>query len=166
MHNQIAPNTSEYRDVPVAALIESPSNPRKRFDETSLGELAASFESQGVLAPLLVRNSIKASSRSLPERDGFGQSHSRDVGYCHTRRMCDRLPNVERIVAQIASLNTQEQDALQLVLRKPNVSGQVSGVLRRIRTDREHLTAVLREAVATGRSVMSWSDLVAEHRAG
>jgi len=27
MHSQIAPNTSEYRDVPVAALIESPSNP-------------------------------------------------------------------------------------------------------------------------------------------
>ena len=55
MSSQIAPNTSEYRDVPVAALIESPSNPRKRFDETSLGELAASFKSQGVLAPLLVR---------------------------------------------------------------------------------------------------------------
>ena len=55
MSSQIAPNTSEYRDVPVAALIESPSNPRKRFDETSLSELAASFKSQGVLAPLLVR---------------------------------------------------------------------------------------------------------------
>jgi ParB family chromosome partitioning protein len=46
---------TEYRDVPVAALIESPSNPRKRFDESSLSELAASFRSQGVLAPLLVR---------------------------------------------------------------------------------------------------------------
>jgi ParB family chromosome partitioning protein len=52
MHTQ---NNSEYRDLSVAALIESPSNPRKRFDETSLGELAASFKSQGVLAPLLVR---------------------------------------------------------------------------------------------------------------
>ena len=46
---------SEYRDVSVAALIESPSNPRKRFDENGLNELAASFKSQGVLAPLLVR---------------------------------------------------------------------------------------------------------------
>jgi ParB family transcriptional regulator, chromosome partitioning protein len=46
---------TEYRDVPVAALIESPSNPRKRFDESSLSELAGSFKSQGVLAPLLVR---------------------------------------------------------------------------------------------------------------
>jgi ParB family chromosome partitioning protein len=46
---------TEYRDVPVAALTESPSNPRKRFDESSLTELAASFKTQGVLAPLLVR---------------------------------------------------------------------------------------------------------------
>ena len=55
MHNLIAQNTGEYRDVPVAALMESSSNPRKRFDETSLSELAASFTAQGVLAPLLVR---------------------------------------------------------------------------------------------------------------
>ena len=48
-------NNSEYRDLSVAALIESSSNPRKRFDENGLNELAASFRSQGVLAPLLVR---------------------------------------------------------------------------------------------------------------
>jgi len=77
--------------------------------------------------------------------------------------MCDRLPSVRRIEAQIASLNTQEQDALQLLLRKPNVSVQVSGVLARIRKDREHLTAVLRESITNGRSVIQWGDLVAEH---
>jgi hypothetical protein len=31
---------TEYRDVPVAVFIESPSNPWKRFDESSLSELA------------------------------------------------------------------------------------------------------------------------------
>jgi len=55
MHSNVAKNTNEYRNVPVAALIESPTNPRKRFDENHLGELAASFRTQGVLAPLLVR---------------------------------------------------------------------------------------------------------------
>src|SRR4051812_19733096 len=54
MHTHV-PQNHEYRNVPVTALIESASNPRKRFDENSLGELAASFKSQGVLAPLLVR---------------------------------------------------------------------------------------------------------------
>jgi len=46
----------EYRNIPIAALVESPTNPRKRFDERTLGELAASFKTQGVLEPLLVRS--------------------------------------------------------------------------------------------------------------
>jgi ParB family chromosome partitioning protein len=45
----------EYRNVPIATLTESPSNPRKRFDEKALEELAATFKTQGVLEPLLVR---------------------------------------------------------------------------------------------------------------
>jgi ParB family transcriptional regulator, chromosome partitioning protein len=46
---------SEYRNLPLAQLQESPTNPRRRFDEHSLNELADSFKSQGVLHPLLVR---------------------------------------------------------------------------------------------------------------
>jgi ParB family chromosome partitioning protein len=55
METQHAVNHNEYGDVPVTALLESASNPRKRFDEISLNELAASFKTQGILAPLLVR---------------------------------------------------------------------------------------------------------------
>ena len=47
--------TSEYRNLPLAQLQESPTNPRRRFDERGLNELAESFKSQGVLQPLLVR---------------------------------------------------------------------------------------------------------------
>jgi len=54
-NTQIAVNNHEYRSVPVGTLIESANNPRKRFDDKSLEELAASFKTQGVLAPLLVR---------------------------------------------------------------------------------------------------------------
>lgn len=46
---------SEYRDLPVAQLQESSTNPRRRFDARGLEELAASFRTQGVLQPLLVR---------------------------------------------------------------------------------------------------------------
>lgn len=45
----------EYRSLPVATLVESPTNPRKPFDERTLAELAASFKAQGVSEPLLVR---------------------------------------------------------------------------------------------------------------
>ena len=52
---QNAVNNHEYRSVPITALAESATNPRKRFDPKSLEELAASFKTQGILAPLLVR---------------------------------------------------------------------------------------------------------------
>lgn len=47
--------TSEYCNLPLPQLQESPTNPRRRFDEHSLNELAASFKAQGILQPLLVR---------------------------------------------------------------------------------------------------------------
>jgi ParB family transcriptional regulator, chromosome partitioning protein len=46
---------TEYRNLPLAVLQESPTNPRRRFDEKALEELAASVRAQGVLQPLLVR---------------------------------------------------------------------------------------------------------------
>jgi ParB family chromosome partitioning protein len=52
---QNAVNNHEYRSIPITALAESATNPRKHFDATSLEELAASFKTQGILAPLLVR---------------------------------------------------------------------------------------------------------------
>src|SRR5258705_11885660 len=54
-NTQNAVNNHEYRSVPIIALAESATNPRKRFDPKSLEELAASFKTDGVLACLLVR---------------------------------------------------------------------------------------------------------------
>jgi ParB family chromosome partitioning protein len=52
MTNQV---TTEYRNVPLNALEESWTNPRRVFDEAALKELAESIRSQGILSPLLVR---------------------------------------------------------------------------------------------------------------
>jgi ParB family chromosome partitioning protein len=46
---------SEYRNLPVISLTESPANPRQVFDEPSLNELAESIRAQGILSPLVVR---------------------------------------------------------------------------------------------------------------
>ena len=46
---------SEYRDLPIDWLVESPTNPRQIFDDGGLQELAASIRANGVLQPLLVR---------------------------------------------------------------------------------------------------------------
>ena len=55
MQNQKKQNDTEYRNVAIEVLRESPSNPRKRFNEESLKELAESFKSQVILQPLVVR---------------------------------------------------------------------------------------------------------------
>lgn len=47
--------TSTSFDAPIFALSESPTNPRKHYDQHSLEELASSIASVGVLSPLLVR---------------------------------------------------------------------------------------------------------------
>jgi ParB family transcriptional regulator, chromosome partitioning protein len=53
MNTQIANNVP--RELPIAMLTESPTNPRRNFDEGFLKGLASSIQSQGVLASLLVR---------------------------------------------------------------------------------------------------------------
>ncbi len=52
---QNAATNHEYRSVPITALTESASNPRKRFDEKSLEELAAYVPGQQHLSCLLCR---------------------------------------------------------------------------------------------------------------
>jgi ParB family chromosome partitioning protein len=47
--------TTEYRDLPLAVLTESATNPRRIFENSALKELAESIRVQGVLSPLLVR---------------------------------------------------------------------------------------------------------------
>jgi ParB/RepB/Spo0J family partition protein len=42
-------------DIPLAHLYPSPTNPRKRFDQRALGELADSIKSHGVIQPIVVR---------------------------------------------------------------------------------------------------------------
>jgi len=48
-------DTSEYREIPIDQIQESPDNPRKTFDDTALQELAASIRARGILAPVIVR---------------------------------------------------------------------------------------------------------------
>jgi len=54
METQVV-NATEYRNVSLALLSESKTNPRRTFEQIALKELADSIRTQGVLSPLLVR---------------------------------------------------------------------------------------------------------------
>jgi ParB family chromosome partitioning protein len=56
----LSPSTSnnagqELRDLPIEAVLPNPSQPRRRFDEKALEEMARSIGELGVLQPVLVR---------------------------------------------------------------------------------------------------------------
>lgn len=46
-----------FKDLPIKSISESPTNPRKNFDEASLKELALDVGRRGILQPVLVRES-------------------------------------------------------------------------------------------------------------
>lgn len=48
-------STSQFREIPIAQIQESPDNPRKTVDDAALQELAASIRVRGILAPVIVR---------------------------------------------------------------------------------------------------------------
>jgi ParB family chromosome partitioning protein len=90
----------EYRDLPIAILTESPTNPRKRFDEKALEELAASFKTQGVLEPLLVRQI---------EEENF------QVVIGARRLRAARLAELERVPVRVKKLTDAEAIEAQVV---------------------------------------------------
>jgi ParB family chromosome partitioning protein len=47
--------TDAPREIPLADIVPNPHQPRKRFSETSLAELAASIRSTGLIQPIIVR---------------------------------------------------------------------------------------------------------------
>jgi ParB family transcriptional regulator, chromosome partitioning protein len=132
--------SNEYRNLPVAQLQESTTNPRRRFDERSLAELASSFQSQGVLQPLLVRTI---------------EDNKYEVIAGARRLRAAKLAALEEVPARIASLSDIEVLECQLI-----ENGQREGVhpleeacayKRMIEADGAHYD-VVRIAAKIGRS--------------
>ncbi|MGE9295181.1 MAG: ParB/RepB/Spo0J family partition protein [Puniceicoccales bacterium] len=48
-------NTGPYREIPVAAIVPNPYQPRREMDPEHVAELAASIASEGLLQPIVVR---------------------------------------------------------------------------------------------------------------
>lgn len=55
MNAPLPPDAIAVASLPIAAITESPTNPRKHFDDAYLAELASSIKSQGLIQPITVR---------------------------------------------------------------------------------------------------------------
>jgi ParB family chromosome partitioning protein len=104
---QSAVSNHEYRNVPISMLVESASNPRKRFDEKSIEELAASFKTQGVLAPLLVRELEQSNYEVVAGARRLRAARLAELASVPVRIV--KLTDAEAIEAQVVE-NLQRED--------------------------------------------------------
>ncbi len=93
-------NATEYRNLPLALLTESTTNPRRIFEESALKELAETIRTQGVLSPLLVR--------PLNER-------SFEIVFGARRYRAAQLAEVATVPVRIKNLTDAEMLEAQLV---------------------------------------------------
>jgi ParB family chromosome partitioning protein len=93
------PTGGLYRSIALNMIVPNPMQPRRRFDEAALQELAESFKSQGILQPIIVKR--------------------KDNGYVliagERRLRAARLAEMEKIPAIVLE-DKDEADMLQMAL--------------------------------------------------
>ena len=93
------PATATVRDVPIEDIGPNPYQPRTRFDDESIQELASSIKATGVLQPVLVRR----------EKDGY------QLVVGERRLRAARLAGLESIPAIVRELGDSEMMELALI---------------------------------------------------
>jgi ParB family chromosome partitioning protein len=95
---------TEYRDLPLAVLSESPTNPRRIFEDAALKELAESIRSQGVLSPLLVRPLTNQSFEIVAGARRYRAAQIAEASTVPVRIV--HLSDAEALEAQLIELST------------------------------------------------------------
>jgi len=98
-YDQEVPKNSEVLEIDIDAIKPNPYQPRKVFNEKSLEELSASIKENGLLQPIVVKESI----------DGY-------VLIAGERRLrASKLAHIETIRAVVSDVNDKEMQYFALV---------------------------------------------------
>lgn len=104
--------TATFQDIDIALLQPSPTNPRKRFDEAKLAELADSIKANGIMQPVLVR----AWSRTPPSGMTIADSLARfEIVAGERRWRAARLAGLPALPAIVRELSDQQVEEMQVV---------------------------------------------------
>ncbi len=102
--------------LPIAAIVASPSNPRKRFDDTYIAELADSIKSHGLIQPITVRplslDALFAFNRGRHE-DDERPTYEIVVGECRWRAA--KLAGLTEIPAFWRELDDKQVLEIQVI---------------------------------------------------
>lgn len=94
---------SPFRTVPLDAIRESTTNPRRHFDEKGMGDLVASVKESGILTPLLLR----------PKANGKGSGFEIVAG--HRRYRAAKKAGLDEVPAIVRELSDDQALELQTI---------------------------------------------------
>ena len=103
-------HTTSFTSLPLSAVVASTTNPRKRFNEKQINELAASIKVHGVMQPILVRP-INKEAVMANEETCFRY----EVVAGERRLRASKLAGVDSIPAMISELDDLETLQLQII---------------------------------------------------
>jgi len=101
--NTTVSNATEYRNLPLASLTESKTNPRRSFEQTALQELAKTIQVHGVLSPLLVRPLAEQGFEIVFGARRYRAAHIAEVDTVPVR--IKQMTDAEVIEAQLIELS-------------------------------------------------------------
>ena len=137
--------TSEgLREVPVESVRPNPNQPRRRFDEDGLDELAASIRELGILQPLLVREAAEDGSVELIA----GERRLRAARRAGLRT----VPVVVRSTDQVASL---EQALVENLHRQDLNPLEEAAAYQRLIEEFDHTQDQVAQRVGRSRSAVA-----------
>lgn len=117
------PSKNTVERIALDNLVESPFNPRTRYDAQGLQELAESIRGVGVMQPILVRrmsvDALLAFNRDNPGHEGDRPEY--EVVFGHRRSRAAKLAgetHVPAIVRDLADLQAAQLQAIENVQRK------------------------------------------------
>lgn len=99
---------TQVTEIRLAALRESPFNPRKTFDEAALVDLSASIASQGLLQPIVVR--------PAPDRVGDKRNLqvTHEIVFGHRRVRAAQLAGLDTLPAVVRTMTDEEAAIAQV----------------------------------------------------
>jgi ParB/RepB/Spo0J family partition protein len=107
------PDTNDVHRLPVDVLEDSPTNPRSRYPQAGLQEMADTMQQVGVLEPILVRPLRSADPHVV---DGQGQPQDTyQIVFGHRRVRAARLAGLDRIPAIVRALSDAHAAQLQAI---------------------------------------------------
>ncbi|WP_375403431.1 ParB/RepB/Spo0J family partition protein [uncultured Sphingomonas sp.] len=134
------------RMLPVSAMTPHPDQPRRRFDDAALDELAASIAARGVIQPIVVRPHGRAYQIVAGERRWRAAQRARLTEVPVVVREFDDAETLE--IALVENIQRQDLNAIEEALAYQRLSGEYGhtqeALAKIVHKSRSHVANLLR----------------------